>query len=75
MAIPMPQTGSVSPYMDTSTTATLALIGETTGGFALYSAVTQHTISAKQGYGSSMDVAVSGQAAALQFYKPFNASQ
>lgn len=71
----MPQTGNVSPYIDKSTTATLALIGKTTGGFALYSAVTKHSVSAKQAYGSSMDVAVSGQAAALQFYKPFNSSQ
>ena len=61
--------------MDHSTTATLALLGKTTGGFALYSAVTKQSLSAKQAYGSSVDVAVSGQAAALQFYKPFNASQ
>ncbi|KAF6236205.1 hypothetical protein HO173_005835 [Letharia columbiana] len=74
-AIPMAQTGSVSPYIDTSTTATLALIGQTTGGFALYSAVTKHSVSAKQAFGSSVDVAVSGQAAALQFYKPFDANQ
>ncbi|CAD6569744.1 MAG: hypothetical protein ASARMPRED_003128 [Alectoria sarmentosa] len=74
-AIPMAQTGSVSPYMDTSTTASLALMGKTTGGFALYSAVTKHVVSAKQAYGSSMDVAVSGQAAALQFYKPFLKNQ
>lgn len=71
----MAQTGSVSPYIDTSTTATLALIGQTTGGFALYSAVTKHSVSAKQAFGSSVDVAVSGQAAALQFYKPFDANQ
>lgn len=74
-AIPMPQTGSVSPYIDKSTTATLALLGQTAGGFALYSAVTEHTVSAKQALGSSMDVAVSGQAAALQFYKPFDKNQ
>lgn len=61
--------------MDTSTTATLALIGKTTGGFALYSAVTKHSLSAKQAYGTSVDVAVAGQAAALQFYKPFNPNQ
>lgn len=71
----MPQTGSVSPYIDKSTTATLALLGQTAGGFALYSAVTEHTVSAKQALGSSMDVAVSGQAAALQFYKPFDKNQ
>ena len=75
LAIPKPQTGSVSPYIDKSTTATLKLIGKTTGGFALYSAIITQSITAKQAYGSSMDVAVAGQAPALLFYKPFNASQ
>lgn len=60
--------------MDTSTTATLALIGTTPGGVALYSAVTELSISAKQAYGVSIDAAVSGQAAAMQFYKPFTAN-
>lgn len=62
----------MSPKIDKSQTATLELIGTTAGGFALYSAVTQQDVSAKQAYGTSVDVAVSGQAAALQFAKPFN---
>ena len=70
----MSQTGSVSPRIDTSTTASLSLIGQA-GPFALYSAVTAHTISAKQAYGSSVDIAVPGQAPGVMFYKHFNAQQ
>lgn len=61
--------------MDSSLTAQLALIGKTAGGFALYSAVTKVALSAKQAYGVSVDVAVSGQAAGMMFYKPFTANQ
>lgn len=68
----MPQTGSVSPKIDKSQTATLKLIGKVTGGFALYSAVTQQKVSAKQAFGGSFDVAVPGQAPALLFAKLYN---
>jgi len=71
-AIPMPQTGTVSPAMDTSTTATLALVGKT-GPYAIYSAITKKSLSAKQAYGTSVDVAVAGQSAGVVFFKPFNA--
>lgn len=69
-AIPVPQTGTVSPKIDTSTTTTLKKIG-TSGPFTIYSAVKSKQITAKQGYGTSVDVAVPGSAAGLQFYKPF----
>lgn len=70
-AIPEPQTGSVSPYIAKTSTATLKLLGKTTGGFALYSAVTKQSITARQLYGSSIDVAVAGQSAALLFSRPY----
>ncbi|MCJ1460186.1 hypothetical protein MMC28_010565 [Mycoblastus sanguinarius] len=72
-AIPQPQTGTVSPIIDTSSTATLSLIG-LTGPFAIYSAITSHSVSGKQAYGSSMDVAVTGQTAQVEFFKPFIAA-
>lgn len=71
-AIPQPQTGSVAPAMDTSTTATLKLIGKA-GPYALYSAVTKKSLTQKQAYSTSVDVAVAGQAAGVVFFKPFNA--
>ncbi len=70
-SIPVPQTGTVSPTIDTSTTATLNKIG-TTGPFALYSAIISKSLSAKQVYGTSVDVAAPGQAAGVMFFKPFN---
>ena len=73
-AIPMTQPGTVNPKIDTSTTNTLKKIG-TSGPFTLYSAVTSKSMSAKQAYGTSMDVAVSGQAAQITFFKPFIANE
>ena len=73
-AMPVPQPGTVSPKIDTSTTNTLKKIG-TAGPFTLYSAVTTKSVSAKQAYGTSMDVAVAGQTAGLQFFKPFIANE
>ena len=55
--IPVPQTGTLSPRIDTSQTATLKKIG-TIGPFTIYSAKTSHSLSAKQVYGTSVDVAV-----------------
>ena len=74
-AIPAAQAGTVSPIIDSSSTAALNLLGMTTGDFALYSAVTSHNISAKQAYGSSLNVAVAGQAPGVLFHKPFVAAQ
>ncbi|KAL2051140.1 hypothetical protein ABVK25_008569 [Lepraria finkii] len=71
--IPVPQTGTVSPRIDTSQTATLKKIG-TVGPFVLYSAISSHSLSAKQAYGTSMDVAAPGQAAGVLFFKPFNSA-
>ena len=72
-AIPVPQSGTVSPKIDTSTTATLNKIG-TSGPYTLYSAKTSKSITAKQAYGTSLDVAVAGQSAGVQFFKPFIAA-
>ena len=72
-AIPEPQAGTVSPKIDTSTTTTLNKIG-TSGPFTLYSAKTSKSLTAKQAYGTSVDVAVAGQSAGVQFFKPFNAA-
>lgn len=72
-AIPVPQPGTVSPKIDTTTTATLTKIG-TSGPYTLYSAKTSKSITAKQGYGASVDVAVPGQSAGVQFFKPFIAA-
>ncbi|MCJ1225724.1 hypothetical protein MMC12_002373 [Toensbergia leucococca] len=74
-AIPTPQFGTVSPLIDTSTTASLPLIGKT-GPYALYSAITTHSLSAKQAYGSSVDVAVTpGGAPGVMFFRPFVVAQ
>ena len=70
-SIPVPQTSTVSPTIDTSTTATLKKIG-TTGPFVFYSAIISKSLSAKQVYGTSVDVAAPGQAAGVMFFKPFN---
>jgi len=70
-AIPKPQAGTVSPAMDTSTTATLNLVGKT-GPYAIYSAVTKKSLSQAQAYSTSVDVAVAGQSAGVVFFKPFN---
>lgn len=73
-AIPMQQSGTVNPKIDTSTTATLKKIG-TSGPFTLYSAVTTKTISAKQAYASSVDVSVPGSSTpGVMFFKPFLAN-
>ena len=72
-AIPQPQPGTVSPKIDTSTTASLKKIG-TSGPFTLYSAKTSKSLTAKQAYGASVDVAVPGQNPGVSFFKPFIAS-
>ncbi|KAL9123889.1 MAG: hypothetical protein Q9217_006724 [Psora testacea] len=71
LSIPQTQTGTVSPKVDGSTTATLNQIGNA-GPFALYSAIIQKSLSAKQAYGSSVDVAATGQSPGILFFKPFN---
>ena len=73
-AVPKPQTGTVSPAIDTSTTTTLELIGSS-GPFSIYSGSTSQSISAQQAYGTSVDVAVDGQAAGVVFFKPYWAVQ
>ncbi|KAG8528781.1 uncharacterized protein KY384_006469 [Bacidia gigantensis] len=70
-SIPVPQTGTVSPKTDASTQTQLKLIGKT-GPFAIYSGLTTKTLSGKQVYSLSVDVAASGQAGGLGFYKIFN---
>ncbi|KAL6719987.1 hypothetical protein ACLMJK_001908 [Lecanora helva] len=72
-SIPVPQTGTVSPTIDTSTTATLKLIGSA-NGYSFYSALVSKSLSAKQGYGGSVDVAVAGQSPGVMFFKPFVAA-
>lgn len=69
--IPVPQAGTVSPTISTSTTATLQKIG-TVGPFTIFSVITSKSLSAKQVYGTSVDVAAPGQAAGVKFFKPFN---
>ena len=73
-AIPVTQSGTVSPTIDTSTTASLPLVGKV-GAYAVYSAVTKKSLSAKAAYGVSVDVAVPGQAAGVVFFKPFVSGQ
>ena len=73
VSIPVTQTGSPSPKIDASTTATLKLIGSA-NGYSFYSALISKSISAKQGYGSSVDVAVAGSAPGVMFFKPFVAA-
>jgi len=73
VSIPQPQPGTISPKIDTSTTSTLKLIGSA-NGYAFYSALISKSLSAKQGYGSSVDVAVAGQSPGVMFFKPFVAN-
>lgn len=69
-AIPVTQAGTVSPRIDTSTTATLKKVG-VSGPFSVYSAVTTKSMTGKQAYGVSVDVGVAGKSAGVLFYKPF----
>lgn len=70
--IPSPQQGTISPKIDSSTTATLELVGKA-NGYAFYSALTSKSISAKSGYGTSLDVGVAGQSPGVLGFKPFGA--
>ncbi|KAL9097666.1 MAG: hypothetical protein Q9163_006306 [Psora crenata] len=70
-SVPQTQTGTVAPKIDSTTTTTLKVIGQT-GPFAIYSAIMSKSLSAKQAYGSSVDVAVTGQNPGILFFKPFN---
>ena len=69
--MPTTQTGSVAPKIDASTTATLSQIG-VSGPFTIYSGSITKSLSAKQVYGMSIDVAASGSSAGVVFYKLFN---
>ena len=68
LSLPTPQTGSVAPKIDASTTLDLKLIGKT-NGYGVYSGKLTKELSAKQVYGMSLDVAASGQQGGLGFYK------
>ena len=70
-SIPVPQAGTVSPTIDTSTTASLLKVGKS-GPFTIYSAIIKKSLSAKQVYGTGVDVAAPGQAPGVMFFKPFN---
>ena len=73
-SIPTPQTGSVSPRIDSSTTQSLSLIGKV-NGYGIYSGKVTKTLSGKQAYGLSVDASATGQGAGsggLGFYKIFN---
>lgn len=68
----MQQAGTISPRMDHSTALQLNAIG-TAGPFTLYSAVNQYNISAKQLFGSSVDINhVDGSAATMMFFKTYD---
>lgn len=68
---PVPQPGNMSPRIDSSNTAQLALIGKT-GPFSLYSAVLQYTLNSKQVFGSSIDIVDEGSGAKAEFFKLFS---
>lgn len=68
---PVPQPGNMSPRIDSSTTAQLALIGKT-GPFSLYSAALQYTLNSKQVFGSSIDIVDEGSGAKAEFFKLFS---
>lgn len=70
--MPATQTGSVAPKIDASTTSTLSQIG-VSGPFTIYSGTVTKSLSAKQVYGMSIDVAAPGSSGAgVVFYKLFN---
>ena len=64
----------MSPRIDYSTTATLALIGDV-GPFALFSAIIEQNMTSKQLFGASIDVEDESTGTVAMFFKLFNILQ
>lgn len=69
--MPVTQSDNVAPKIDASTKTELKLIGKV-GPFSIYSGITKKSMSAKQVYGMSVDVAAEGQNPGVGFWKLWN---
>ena len=70
-AIPVPQPGTMSPRIDDSVTAELALVGQA-GPFAIFSAVVERNMTSLQLFGASVDVVDEGTGTVAMFFKLFS---
>lgn len=70
-SIPVPQPGTISPKIDDSTTAELALVGKA-GPFAIYSAVVERNMTSVQLLGASVDVEDESSGNVAMFFKLFS---
>lgn len=73
-AIAVPQLGNMSPRIDYSTTAELALIGEA-GPFALFSTIIEQNMTSLQLFGASIDVEDESTGTLAMFFKLFSILQ
>ena len=74
ISIQVPQPGTISPKIDSSTTVQLSFIGHA-GPFALYSIVHKQSLTSLQLFGSSIDVENEGGEEKAMFFKLFSILQ